>query len=174
MSDNDEYNYTGTNQDVLITDSNHGTVKRFISQWEEGTPNQQMVLHQEGPESKINTNDQEPHDTRRNSQMAQEEANVKAEMNSYNNHYIQTFFFIKLFFVANNWLECFVCPWDASSTYSIFNLSTESLSSEVQVYRSCNILRSVFGGVTFDLFDSATYSHASCRKEFLALLNIWF
>lgn len=67
MSHNEVCNYADYNQNDLITNSNHDKVERFISKREVKTPDQEIVPREKGPEGMMNTNDDEPHETRRDS-----------------------------------------------------------------------------------------------------------
>lgn len=70
MSHNDDDTYANDNRNDPITDSNNGTVQLVISHREVRTTNQRIVPHGDGPANMISINHNEPHDTRRNSQLA--------------------------------------------------------------------------------------------------------
>lgn len=82
MPQNDECNYADDYQDDLIADKNDRKEDRAISEREVRTPDQQIALQEEGTESMVNTNGNEPRVARIKSQMTRETEAVKPKKDS--------------------------------------------------------------------------------------------
>lgn len=80
MSQNYKHNYTDDDPGDLISDSKYEKVEHFLSLREVRTPDQHIVQRQEWTDNMINPNDNNPRQTRTNSQMSQEERTVSGEI----------------------------------------------------------------------------------------------